>query len=92
MSSNKILSIFSSRSAKIKLNIRLATITVTISSIQGESGVTGDGTAFFLIFKAISSGQTMLEFEPDELDFYDTSGSVINLENLDIKSTTITIN
>ena len=74
------------------INDHDATLTVTITSIQGELGETGNGTAFFLHFDAISSGQTMLEFDPDELDFYDANGSVINLENLNLKSITISIN
>ena len=62
-----------------------------ITSIQREIGVTGDGTAFFLSFEAVSSGQAILEFEPDELDFYDSSGSIMNIENIELQSLTISI-
>ena len=68
------------------------TITVTITSIQGETGVTGNGIAFILTFEAITPGQTMLEFEPDELDFYDASGSIVSIGNMELQSLTISIN
>ena len=74
------------------INDHDATITVTITSIQGETGVTGNGTAFSLNFNAISSGQTIIKFIPNELDFYDASGSIINYDNLELISSNIIIN
>ncbi len=66
-------------------------IYLTVSLIQGQPEVYGSGNLGQLTFSGISAGSTEVLIIPSELNFYDSAGEIISIDNLQILSSTIVI-
>lgn len=66
-------------------------IHLSISLTQGASPIKGTGAICTLTFQCIATGNCMLTINEDELIFYDAAGSAIEIANLSIGSSSISV-
>ncbi|HBC46727.1 MAG TPA: hypothetical protein DEO84_06635 [candidate division Zixibacteria bacterium] len=67
-------------------------IHLSITKLQGQSGASGSGIICLLHFNGAVGGISDLNIARDNLRFYDSSGELIDMPNLEIGSAQIQVN
>lgn len=66
-------------------------IHLTITRIQGQPAVTGSGTMVTLAFRGLTVGNCTVQVKEDELNFYNSAGSEIELPQLEIEEAVVMV-
>lgn len=65
---------------------------VTITRLQGQDGVSGDGDICNISFGADAAGTSTIGITDGSLNFYDADGNLIDITSLEIDSVDIQVN
>jgi len=68
-----------------------STIHLSLTQLNGLASTSGSGTVGTLTFQAIAAGNSVIDFQEDDLIFYDSNGSEIKISALDVESAAITV-
>jgi len=80
-----------SQSAISFAQINGSTIHLSLTQINGENNTSGSGTVGTLTFQANATGNSIVGFLEDELNFYDSNGAKVSISGLDTESASITV-
>lgn len=65
---------------------------LSVTRLQGQDGVDGTGDICSINFTSEQSGDCNFEISEDDLNFYDTDGSLISIDSLEISSAEVHVN